>query len=472
MTDEALIHINTTVLVVDDEDAEWRAQCLRPFCREVLTARTAGAAQNRIRAAKAPLLVLLDLYLVKRENEGNPEPTFGLIRWIRQQGLRASGRVAVVMMSAYATDRQKLELYKQGFGVVWDKVNMSVNDLRLFLLLLEADMEERQAFAASARLPEGVVGKSPGLLKAYETARRLAPRDEPVVIVGETGTGKEALAKFLHDCSRPGKPFVPVNCGSLGGDLNMQLGELFGHVKGAFAHAIKDRKGAFTEARDGSVFLDNLHHLHPETQHALLRAVEQRRYRPVGGEEKDARTCAARFLIAVSEEPEALVKAGRLSAELRFRLEKYRIDLAPLRERGEDVLLAADRICRDFWGMSQFAGQDTSATTLSDGARAFLLQQEYRSGNFRELDTLVHAACVKAEDRGEYVITAEDFGVAAPAGGHVPGESLREQYERMGLEEAERRAGGNMTKAARLFGLSRAQFYRLRSAYRDRPAEQ
>src|SRR5262249_58675155 len=136
--------------------------------------------------------------------------------------------------------------------------------------LLEQGMEDRRKEAGVPELPEGVVGKSPALLRAYADARWVARRDGPVLIHGETGTGKEALAQFIHDLSRPGKPYLQVACGSLGGDLNMQLGELFGHKRGAFAGADRDLPGTVREVQDGSLLLDDLHHLLPPTQVALL----------------------------------------------------------------------------------------------------------------------------------------------------------------------------------------------------------
>jgi two-component system NtrC family response regulator len=461
MTANQTIQVQTPVLVVDDTDADKIANDIKPFCTVISPIKYAGDAEKTIREAKEPFILLLDLYLV----EGNREPSIRVLNVIQQLGCRATGQCGVVVMSSFAQLSEKLYLYnQQSVGMVWDKRGLSLNDLHLHLLLLERQMAERRQMCGNPDLPDGVIGSSPGLIRAYRAARLVAHRPTPVLIHGETGTGKEALAQYIHDCSRPGTPFVPVACGSLGDDINMQLSEMFGHRVGAFAGATRDRPGKVREAKAGTILFDDVQDLRPETQAALLRFLQTGEYTPVGGDVRDTSRSTARIIVTINEPPDALIGSGRLQGQFIERVSPTVIELPPLRERGgDDILLAAAHFCREYWGQSTLGSQHGIEANLSEDARAHLLTLRLER-NFRQLRRIIWNGCLNAELDGRTMVTAADLSPNASIS--VPdGYPLRERYERMAIEEALRLANQNRTEAAQLFGLSRPQFYRVMKEY-------
>lgn len=454
--------VQTPVIVVDDTDADNIAGDLAPFCFVVTPINYAGDAEKTIRDAKEPFILLLDLYLV----EGNREPAIRLLNVIQQLEYRATGHCGVVVMSSFAQLSEKLYLYdQQGVGMVWDKRGLSLNDLHLHLLLLERQMSERRRLCGDPDLPDGVIGSSPGLMRAYRAARLVAHRSTPVLIHGETGTGKEALAQYIHDRSRPGMPFVPVACGSLGNDSNMQQSELFGHVPGAFTGATRHRPGKVREARAGTLLIDDVQDLRPDVQVALLRFLQNGKYKPVGADEGDTDESKARLIVTINESPEALIESGRLQRQFRERISFDEIELPALRNRGgDDVLLAAAHFCREYWGQSALATRQDVDINLTEDARAHVLTLPLE-GNFRELRRVVRRGCQNAELDGRTVVAAADLSPNAPPAA-PDGCPLRERYERMAIEEALRLANQSRTEAAQIFGLSRPQFYRKMKEYR------
>ena len=190
------------------------------------------------------------------------------------------------------------------------------------------------------RRPETtIVGRSRALRAAVERAERLAPSDLPVLIQGETGTGKELVARRLHRRGRGGRePFLPINCAALSPSL--LLADLFGHARGAFTGADRERAGVFEAARSGTVFLDEIGDLPEEAQGKLLRVLQEGEVRRLG--ESRARPVAARIVAATHRDLAGMVAAGGFRADLFFRLSVGVVPLPPLRHRGDDVLLLAE----------------------------------------------------------------------------------------------------------------------------------
>ncbi|HLE84193.1 MAG TPA: sigma 54-interacting transcriptional regulator, partial [Thermoanaerobaculia bacterium] len=287
---------------------------------------------------------------------------------------------------------------------------------------------------------DGLVGDSPALRRALERAGRLAERgDLPVLVLGESGTGKELIARLVHRRSaRAARTFVAINCAALSESL--LLSDLFGHVRGAFTGADRDRAGVFETAQGGTVFLDEIGDLPLAAQGMLLRVLQEGEVRRVG--ESLARKVDARVVAATHRALEEMVRAGSFRQDLYFRLSVARIELPPLRDRGGDVLLLADH----------FLGNGHGDGPLTPEARARLRTHSW-PGNVRELQNVLQVAAALAgggEIRAEHLELPE----AAPAerGDY---HAQVEAYRRRLIAEALAASGGNRAEAARRLGLSR-----------------
>jgi two-component system response regulator PilR (NtrC family) len=309
-----------------------------------------------------------------------------------------------------------------------------------------------------------MVGDSPAIDQVRELIRRVAPTDSSVLIRGESGTGKELAARALHYFSpRSRRPFATVNCAAI--PETLLESELFGHVKGAFTGAVSDKIGMLEVAAGGTFFLDEISEMSPALQAKLLRVLEEREYKPVGG----VQTCHAdvRFVSATNRELEKEVAAGRFREDLFYRLNVIPLNLPPLRHRRQDVPLMAGYFLRRF---GQRAGK--TITGFTEEAREALLRCRW-PGNVRELENSIERAVALCEGPTiglEHLpeLRSGETGTSVPGPpASFPPEGVDldrrlEEFERWHLERALERAGGNMTEAARLLKLSVRSFrYRL-----------
>ncbi|HSL83108.1 MAG TPA: sigma 54-interacting transcriptional regulator, partial [Thermoanaerobaculia bacterium] len=302
--------------------------------------------------------------------------------------------------------------------------------------------------AVARRRPahDGLLGESPALLAAVERAGRLAAGDLPVLVLGESGTGKELVARLVHRRSpRAAKAFVAVNCAALSETL--LLSDLFGHVRGSFTGADRDRAGVFETAQGGTVFLDEIGDLPMSAQGMLLRVLQEGEVRRVG--ESLARTVDARVVAATHRDLQAMVAEGTFRQDLYFRLNVARVELPPLRDRGRDVALLAEH----FLGNGE--GDGDGARRLTAEARGRLLAHPW-PGNVRELQNVLQVASALA---GGGTVEARHLELPeATAPGPAPNGDYHarvEAYRRRLLEEALAASGGNQAEAARTLGLSR-----------------
>lgn len=290
----------------------------------------------------------------------------------------------------------------------------------------------------------GMVGECPALLQALDRLARLAPADVPVLVLGETGTGKELAAREIHRRSpRAAGPFVAVNCAALSETL--LLSDLFGHVRGSFTGADRDRAGVFEAAQDGTVFLDEIADLPGSAQGMLLRVLQEGEVRRVG--ESLPRRVRVRVVAATHRNLAGLVAEGGFRRDLYFRLKVGCVELPPLRERGGDVLALA----RHFL-VHQAPGAE--ALRLSADAERRLLAHGW-PGNVRELQNVLQVAAALASDgkiEVEHLELPEEPGeVTSEAGYHQQVEAFRRKLIRRALESSR----GNRAAAARRLGLSR-----------------
>ncbi len=291
----------------------------------------------------------------------------------------------------------------------------------------------------------GIVGGDALMIEVFDQIQEVAGQEYPVHISGETGTGKELVARAIHaNSGRRDGPFVPVNCGAL--PEGILESELFGHVRGAFTGAVRDKKGRFDLAAGGTLFLDEVADLPKPMQVKLLRVLQEGTFEPVGGE-KTLRA-DVRIISACNRELRQEVKASRFRADLYYRLRVFPINLPPLRQRLGDIPLLIEH----FLESSNRDGPCRAQLTRKalEGMLAYPWP-----GNVRELQSALHYALIKSRGgiiRGEHL--PPEVQRSRPPRGPRP------KLDRQRVGEAIEQAGGNKTKAAKLLGVGRATLYR------------
>ncbi len=374
--------------------------------------------------------------------------------------------IPVVVVTGFGSLEAAVEAIRAG---AWDFVTKPVDVDALGIVLARA-LAHRALRREVLRLREEVGRSDPGELlgesEPMKTLRQLLARvatsEASVLICGETGSGKEVVAKTLHRWSaRADRPFVALSCAAMPEALLES--ELFGHVKGAFTGAVDRRAGLFQQAAGGTLFLDEIGEMPLPLQAKLLRVLQERAVRPVGGDKEVA--VDVRILSATHRDLEDAVAAGRFREDLWFRLNVIQVDLPPLRERGQDVLLLAQRFA------AEFAARDGRAVTgFSPEAARRLLSWRW-PGNVRELRNCMERAValtareeIGVEDLPPRVRDATPPQPAPSdllAGGFLPLAEVERRYALQVLDAV----GGRRGEAARLLGLDRKTLYRKLQAW-------
>ena len=301
------------------------------------------------------------------------------------------------------------------------------------------------------------------MLRVFELIRRVAPTRTNVLVSGESGTGKELVARALHNLSdRAAGPFVAVNCGAI--PESLMESELFGHIKGAFTGANAAREGVFVAASGGTLFLDEIGELPTSMQVKLLRALQERRVRPVGGDHELDVDC--RVVAATNRDLEAWAEQGRFREDLYFRINVIHAQLPPLRSRGTDILLLAQFFLR------RFSAQEAKEVSGIDPVAAQRLCDYEWPGNVRELRNCIERAVALTR---YHEISLEDLPerIRAFKRSHVVVAS-DDPTELVPIEEVERRyimrvleaVGGSKTAASKILGLDRKTLYRRLERYK------
>ena len=305
-----------------------------------------------------------------------------------------------------------------------------------------------------------LIGESEPFLQAVGLIGKIAASDATALILGETGTGKELVARAIHYLSaRRDYPFIPVNCGAMAESLVEN--ELFGHDRGAFTDARESRPGLVAQAEGGTLFLDEVDALSPKAQVSLLRFLQDLRYRPVGSR-SEARA-DVRVLAATNGDLEREVKLGHFRQDLLYRLDVLALALPPLRERGDDVQLLADHFLRIY-----NAQDGTTTRRLSAAGRAWMRRYAW-PGNVRELENQLRRACLMASGP-EIDLPArcaagpggsEEESASAPDDFNAAKARAIEAFERGFLLRMLAETGGNVSLAARRCGKERRAFGKL-----------
>src|SRR5216117_1017971 len=362
----------------------------------------------------------------------------------------------VVVMTAWASIDGAVEAMRRGardfIEKPWDNRRLLATlrtQVELGRALRRSQQLERENRALRREgLPE-LIAESPAMQPVLKLMERIGPSDANVLILGDHGTGKEVVARWLHAASgRAERPLVAVNLGGIPDGLFES--ELFGHVKGAFTDAKVDRVGRFELAEGGTLFLDEIANLPVPQQAKLLRVLETGEYERVGASR--ARRADVRVVAATNADIQAEVKAGRFREDLLFRLNTVEIRLPPLRERRADIPLLAAHFLHRYASRYRKAAKEFAPDAME------LLLRHAWPGNVRELDHAVERAVLMTEGGP---VRARDFGLGGSGDGAGALDQMSlEDVERVLIQKALTRAAGNVSDAAKALGLSRSALYR------------
>jgi len=376
--------------------------------------------------------------------------------------------IPVVVMTAFGSMETAVAAIRAGaYDFVTKPIEMDLLALTLQRAFQHRQLQEKvkvlsEAVARTTRFDE-LLGSSPPMQKLYDQLSRIADSEASVLIAGESGTGKELVARSIHRRSRRREgPFVAVNCAALPDALLES--ELFGHTRGAFTDARAERKGLFLQAEGGTLLLDEIGEMAPALQPKLLRAIEESRIRPVGGDREVP--FDVRLLAATNQDLETAVEEGRFREDLFFRVNVIQLEVPPLRSRGTDTLLLAQHFIETLAARSGKA-----VVGLSEAVAEKLLAYSW-PGNVRELRNVMERAValtrydkLAVEDLPEKIRDYQSSQVFV--GGDDPSELIPlEEVERRYIRHVMESVGGNKTFAARILGLDRKTLYRKLRAYR------
>jgi DNA-binding NtrC family response regulator len=459
------------VLVVDDEST------LRATCASVLklqgfdvTSTERGEEALQLVRRQPYDIMLIDLYMTQ-------VPGMTLLK----EALSRRPETLVVMMTGEPSVESNLEALREG---AWDYLPKPFSATHLDVLIgraAHAVLAERATRATREVVPHAepgveaveVVGVSPAFRSALELARKVARSNAAVFLTGESGSGKELIAQLIHHHSRRArKPLIAVNCAALPEALLES--EMFGHQKGAFTGAVRDKAGLFEAADGGTLFLDELTEMSKPTQAKLLRVLQDGVIRRVGSNQADA-VVDVRLIAATNRDPAEAVESGRLRSDLYYRLRVIPILVPPLRDRQEDIPVLAEHFLARYWKRDH---PREPRPKLSEEAIRALVTYPW-PGNVRELQNVIEHTVVLA-DPGQRIgpesipligaeavhagsTTQPSLGDVMDLDGeyHVARERVLAEFERRYVVALVNRAGGNMSSAARMAGVDRTTLYRL-----------
>ncbi len=367
----------------------------------------------------------------------------------------------VIVITAYGTIDDGVKAMRNG---AFDYITKGDDDDRILMTIEKAAEKadlRRQVRELGNRIDAKVefsklIGKSEAFSRAIELAKKAAPTDTTVLLLGETGTGKELFAEAIHRSSkRRDKPFIAINCSAIPRDL--QESELFGHKKGAFTGAVSDKIGLFEEAHTGTIFLDEIGDMTPETQTKLLRAIETRTITRLG--DTKPRTIDIRFIAATNVNLREAVSEKRFREDLYYRLNGFTIFLPPLRERLGDIDLLAHHFIAQYSQLFQ-----KNITGMSDDFRMSLKRQRW-TGNIRELKNIIErAVLLSTGDILNTDLLPEEMLHSSDDTRSFTVQTL-EEVERQYIIQVLKNTENNKTQAAKLLGIGTATLYRKLKEY-------
>jgi len=460
------------ILVIDD-DRTLREGCASLLQVEGYNVSVSGRGDEAIEMLRRSHydIVLCDLHMT---------PASGVE--ILKAALAVRPETIVVMMTGNPSVASSVETLRLG---AWDYIPKPFSGTHLQVLFgraAHAVLARRDEDSARDTMLERngnsdkltLLGASPSFRRAVDLARKVASTDASVMVVGESGTGKELIAQFLHQHSRRAtRSLIPINCAAMPEQLLES--EMFGHRKGAFTGADRDKVGLLEAANNGTFFLDELTEMPLALQAKLLRVIQDGVVRRVGSEMHDA-VVDVRFVSATNRDPREAIKSKHLREDLYYRLNVVRITLPPLRDRVEDIPILANHFLIQFW--NRHHSSRDSLPRLSSSALDFLMSRPWR-GNVRELQNVIEHLVVLAEPDSEIGIdnlpmdqewargegTGEMASSVSPSlldnAYHLAKEHVLANFEEEYVTRLVARASGNVSRAARLASVDRTTLYRL-----------
>lgn len=416
---------------------------------EVVTSTSVSDAKNRIENISLDL-ILSDLRLP--DGDG-----IDLLRWIRERNTS----VPLIMMTSYADIQTAVQAIKLGASdyiskpLNPDELLGKIHDLLKDGQAMSPVASPKKAERRPAENSQYIEGKSPAARLLYDHVGLVAPTDMSVLITGSSGTGKEYVARRIHEQSNRKKaPFVAVDCGAIPKDL--AASEFFGHIKGSFTGAIDNKEGAFIAAQGGTIFLDEIGNLSYEVQVQLLRALQERKVKPIGSNQEIP--INVRLISATNENLRTAIEKGDFREDLYHRINEFTIRIPDLKERQEDLLLFADSFLDQ-------SNSELQKDIIGFDAETIRIFQSYSwPGNLRQMKNAIKYATLLAT--GSYITRKElpeELTEVQPVSSNIQLKS--EAHESELIIRALQKAGNNKTKAAQLLGIDRKTLYNKLKAY-------
>ena len=432
------------VLIVEDEPSTrlGLTELVRTWGFTADSAADGEEALQRITVFR-PSIIISDLVMPRMGG-------LDLLRALKDDG----GEYTVVILTAQGTVETAVEAIKEG---AYDYLTKPIEPQRLKILLdkvVERQDTRREVKVLRRQLREhgtfgNMIGSSPSMRKVYQVVEQAAPTSASVLISGESGTGKELVAQTIHELSpRQTFPFVAINCAAI--PETLLESEIFGHEKGAFTGASDRREGCFELADRGTLFLDEIAEMTPATQVKLLRVLQERAFRRLGG--RAEQTVDVRVIAATNVVPIEAVKSGKLREDLFYRLNVFAMELPPLRQRKEDLPL----LIQSF--IAEFNARNNKHVSAIDPAAMRILEQYSWPGNVREVRNVIERAVILAS--GEFIemkhlppLVTESPDVVKPVVSLAPGTTVEEAERQLILMTLEH-TRDNKTRAAEILGIS------------------
>lgn len=416
---------------------------------EVVTSASVSDAKNRMENVSLDL-ILSDLRLP--DGDG-----IDLLKWIRERNTS----VPLIMMTSYADIQTAVQAIKLGASdyiskpLNPDELLGKIHDLLKEGHTVPTVASPKKVERRPAENSQYIEGKSPAARLLYEHVGLVAPTDMSVLITGSSGTGKEYVARRIHEQSNRKKaPFVAVDCGAIPKDL--AASEFFGHIKGSFTGAIDNKEGAFIAAQGGTIFLDEIGNLSYEVQVQLLRALQERKVKPIGSNQEIP--INVRLISATNENLRTAIEKGDFREDLYHRINEFTIRIPDLKERQEDLLLFADSFLDQ-------SNSELQKDIIGFDAETIRIFQSYSwPGNLRQMKNAIKYATLLAT--GSYITRKElpeELTEVQPVSSNIQLKS--EAHESELIIKALQKAGNNKTKAAQLLGIDRKTLYNKLKAY-------
>ena len=434
-----------TILVIEDEEKQRRVMGLH-LAGADYEVKAAGTAEEGWKLAGDADLILTDLKLPGMDG-------LALLEKLKAQ----NSHTPVIVMSAFSTVENAVEAMKRGavdflpkpFSL--DHLSVVVEKALEVSKLRDENRELREALGERYKF-ENIIGVSPAMQDIFATIMRVAPTRATVLLAGESGVGKDMIARAIHQHSpRKDRPFVKINCTAI--PENLMESELFGYEKGAFTGANISKPGKFEQANTGTVMLDEIGDVPASVQVKLLRILQEREFERLGSNK--TQQTDVRVIAATNVDLRAALEQGTFREDLYYRLNVVPMNISPLRERKEDIPYLVDHFVKKFGG------------EISEGALERLVSYHW-PGNVRELENVIERSILLAKGprvEADDIKIESGIGRARPAfstDAFLPEGMTLDQYEQTIIREALKRANGNKSQAARLLGLTRnALRYRL-----------